>query len=210
MVLQTGQNQVQILPVHTALFTLNRGFNGVCERPELLWHQDKGERFHIYGCLSLSSMNVQYLMLILPFTVFNWVYVKKQELITCCIIYFTQQGGCRDQLCCHAQKTHLIADTERHLGNLDIDEGVVHGSSLLHLIDVINRMLEERNCKMRLYVCFFLTSEHNRSISQIPLEVSWRTFWPLRCGSDPGRRLCWGPWRPWCPLTTAEAWQGYL
>lgn len=45
---------------------------------------------------------------------------------------------------CNAQRTHLIADTEGHLGNLDVDEGVVHSSSLLHLIDVINRMLAGR------------------------------------------------------------------
>lgn len=56
----------------------------------------------------------------------------------------------------YVQKTHLIADTEGHLGNLDIDEGVVHSSSLLHLIDVINRMLEKGNCKMQfnLFILF--------------------------------------------------------
>lgn len=39
--------------------------------------------------------------------------------------------------------THLVADAERHLRNLDVDEGVVHGGSLLHLVDVVHRMLEE-------------------------------------------------------------------
>lgn len=41
----------------------------------------------------------------------------------------------------NAQKSHLIADTEGHLWNLDVDEGVVHSRSLLHLLNVINRML---------------------------------------------------------------------
>ncbi len=45
----------------------------------------------------------------------------------------------------YAKKTHLIADTEGHLGNLDVNEGVVHSSSLLHLVDVVNRMLLRGN-----------------------------------------------------------------
>lgn len=59
-----------------------------------------------------------------------------------------------------AQKSHLIADTEGHLGNLDIDEGVVHSRSLLHLIDVINRMLEGGHCQLfHLFILFFWISE---------------------------------------------------
>lgn len=74
--------------------------------------------------------------------------------------------GCWAPLRCHVQKTHLIADTEGHLGNLDIDEGVVHSSSLLHLVDVIDRMLEEGNAISYINLFFlFLTSDHNQSKS---------------------------------------------
>lgn len=37
--------------------------------------------------------------------------------------------------------TYLVADTEGNLGDLDVDGGVIHGCSLLHLVDVIYRML---------------------------------------------------------------------
>lgn len=49
--------------------------------------------------------------------------------------------------------SHLIADTQGHLGNLNVDEGVVHSSSLLHLINVINRMLLGRNDTIK-SLCF--------------------------------------------------------
>lgn len=44
--------------------------------------------------------------------------------------------------------THLVADAEGHLWNLDVDEGVVHGGSLLHLVDVVHGMLEEAGGRM--------------------------------------------------------------
>lgn len=44
--------------------------------------------------------------------------------------------------------THLVADAEGHLRNLDVDEGVVHGGSLLHLVNVVHRMLEEAGGRM--------------------------------------------------------------
>ncbi len=52
--------------------------------------------------------------------------------------------------------------------NLDVDEGVVHSSSLLHLINVINGMLVGGNYKIQLHVFIiflFLTSEHQQSKS---------------------------------------------
>lgn len=41
-----------------------------------------------------------------------------------------------------AAGTHLVADTQRHLGNLNVDERIVHRGSLLHLINVVDWMLE--------------------------------------------------------------------
>lgn len=59
---------------------------------------------------------------------------------------------------CEPQETHLIADTEGHLWNLYVDEGVVHSGSLLHLIDVIDRVLAEGNHQRRFIplLCFIL------------------------------------------------------
>lgn len=55
-------------------------------------------------------------------------------------------------------RTHLIANTEGHLRNLNVDEGVVHGSPLLHLIDVIDRMLmEEISVNHIITFCLLLT-----------------------------------------------------
>lgn len=51
-------------------------------------------------------------------------------------------------------ETHLVADTQRHLGNLNVDEGVVHSSSLLHLINVIDRMLRGKIMQPWLTVFF--------------------------------------------------------
>lgn len=71
----------------------------------------------------------------------------------------------------HCMKTHLIADTEGNLWNLDVDEGVVHCSSFLHLIDVINGVLQGANCRMcflinllfTLFVIHCMLYEHNQS-----------------------------------------------
>lgn len=40
---------------------------------------------------------------------------------------------------------NLVADTEWHLWDLDVNEGVVHGSPLLHLVNVIHWVLEEKD-----------------------------------------------------------------
>lgn len=38
-------------------------------------------------------------------------------------------------------EAYLVADTQWNLWNLYVDEGVVHGSSLFHLVNIINRVL---------------------------------------------------------------------
>ena len=55
--------------------------------------------------------------------------------------YCTLQHNSRGQWWPWCAETDLVADAQRHLGNLDVDEGIVHRSSLLHFINVINWML---------------------------------------------------------------------
>lgn len=56
--------------------------------------------------------------------------------------------------------THFVADAQRNLRNLDVDEGVVHSCSLLHLVNVVHRMLVEgrwRDLKQQRRQPLFLT-----------------------------------------------------
>lgn len=77
----------------------------------------------------------------------------------------------------YTQKTHLIADTERHLGNFDIDKGVIHSCSFLHLIDVIDRMLEGWHCTMKHnLICIWHLFQ---SYAEVKMPYLWRfPEWP--------------------------------
>lgn len=46
---------------------------------------------------------------------------------------------------CTVFLSHLVADAERHLWDLDVDERVVHGCPLLHLVNVVQCRLREAN-----------------------------------------------------------------
>lgn len=172
----------------------------------LLWYSRQGRtRFRSFQSTLFFS---PYSQMILQSNICpTWLIITTAESSLAANFYFLWR--LED---CYTQKTHLIADTERHLGNFDIDKGVIHSCSFLHLIDVVNWMLEGWHCTMHHYLIYIKHPFGSCAAVKIPipLEVSWMTSWPLQCGSVPGQRLCWGPWHPWCPLMTAEPSQGYL
>lgn len=95
---------------------------------------------HRFCCFILwlfITNNVQTRFSVISFNIHHSSFILEHNLFN------RRERGSLKHYAAFLQITHLVADTERHLRNLDVDEGVVHGGSLLHLVDVVHGMLEE-------------------------------------------------------------------
>lgn len=163
VVLQTRQDQVQVLPVHTALLSLRMTHISQLSRNQL--HNEQIKAFRL---------NTEYKKIILS-TLFLFMFItdSDEEGHNHTVAWDSIQG----------LATHLVADAEGHLGNLDVDERVVHSSPLLHFIDVIDRMLVRGGYKMlhlrerlRTVLCYSVVRRHCNVLHMVILQVWLRVF----------------------------------